>query len=265
MTDTTHSRQRTLQSAERQGIELTQYSAKRVLATWAAASVPMAVLAWGVAPRLAHALHGPTALSRALVLSLTAGMVWEFLLVLILVRREQGTLRWSVVTSALWLRPPRSPRTGKRGGRTWWVLIPLVMLFAAEEFLPTMPTPPTRDLGLFLGSNAGQHFMSGNWLWLAIFVVMFAMNTVLGEELLFRGLLLPRMRGAFGRWDWVVNGALFAVYHLHVPWVIPQTLLVDTVVLGYSSRRYRSALIGIAVHSAQSIFFTILVVGLVLR
>ena len=125
MTDTTHSRQRTLQSAERQGIELTtQYSAKRVLATWAAATVPMAVLAWGVAPRLADALHGPTALSRALVLSLTAGMVWEFLLVLILVRREQGTLRWSVVTSALWLRPPRSPRTGKRGGRTWCVLIP---------------------------------------------------------------------------------------------------------------------------------------------
>jgi membrane protease YdiL (CAAX protease family) len=203
-------------------------------------------------------------LSRALVLSLTAGMLWEFVLVLILVRCEQGTLRWSVLKSALWLSPPRSPRTGKRGGRMWWVLIPLMVLFAAEEFLPKLPTPPTRDLSLFLGSHAGQQFMSGNWLWLAIFVVMFAMNTALGEELLFRGLLLPRMRGAFGRWDWVVNGALFAVYHLHVPWVIPQTLLVDTVVLGYSSRRYQSALIGIAVHSAQSVFFTVLVLGLVL-
>jgi uncharacterized protein len=31
---------------------------------------------------------------------------------------------------------------------------------------------------------------------------------VLGEELPFRGFLLPRMRGAFGRTDWIVNGVL---------------------------------------------------------
>jgi len=90
-------------------------------------------------------------------------------------------------------------------------------------------------------------------------------NTVLGEELLFRGLLLPRMQGAFGRWDWAANGVLFALYHLHVPWVIPQTLIVDTFAVAYASRRYRSALLGVAAHSAQSLFFTVLVVTLVLR
>ncbi|WP_171058269.1 CPBP family glutamic-type intramembrane protease [Modestobacter altitudinis] len=52
---------------------------------------------------------------------------------------------------------------------------------------------------------------------------------MLGEELLFRGLLLPRMQAAFGRWDWVANGTMFAVYQLHAPWVIPQALIVDTV------------------------------------
>ena len=57
---------------------------------------------------------------------------------------------------------------------------------------------------------------------------------MLGEELLFRGLLLPRMHGAFGRWDWLANGVLFAVYHLHVPWAIPATLL-DTFILAYPS------------------------------
>jgi membrane protease YdiL (CAAX protease family) len=251
--------------AQRGEAQPTQYSPTTVLAVWAAATAPMAALAWYVAPRLAEALHGPTALPRALIPSLTAGMLWELLLVLLLVWREQKTLRWSVLTSVLWLRPPRSPRSGKRGGRLWWVLVPLIGIFAAEEVLPALPTPPSRDLGLFLGSHAGQQFMSGNWPWLAVLVVMFILNTVLGEELLFRGLLLPRMSGAFGRGDWVANGVLFALYHLHVPWVIPQTLLVDTLVLGYGSRRYRSALVGIAVHSAQSVFFTILVVGLVLR
>lgn len=32
---------------------------------------------------------------------------------------------------------------------------------------------------------------------------MFLFNTALGEELLFRGYLLPRMNGAFGRGDLV--------------------------------------------------------------
>jgi membrane protease YdiL (CAAX protease family) len=60
-----------------------------------------------------------------------------------------------------------------------------------------------------------------------------------------------------------VNGVLFAVYHLHVPWVIPAGLL-DAFILAYPSKRYRSALVGIAVHSAQSVFFLALVLSLVL-
>src|SRR4051794_30659891 len=218
----------------------------------------------GCRPAAGGRLDGPTALSRALILCLTAGMFWQFVLVLFLVGREQGTLRWSVLKSALWLRAPQSPRTGKRGGRLWWVLVPLIVLLTAVEFLPKLPTPAARDLGLFLGSHAGQQFLSGNWAWLAICVAFFAFNTVLGEELLFRGLLLPRMRDAFGRWDWVANGVLFAVYHLHQPWSIPANLL-DTFVVSWPSSRYRSALIGIAVHSAQTVFFTVVILTLVLR
>jgi membrane protease YdiL (CAAX protease family) len=92
---------------------------------------------------------------------------------------------------------------------------------------------------------------------------MWIFNTVLGEELLFRGLLLPRMNGAFGRADWLVNGVLFATYHLHMPWAIPR-ILADTLVLAYPTKRYRSAWIGIAVHSAQTIFLAVIVLTLVI-
>jgi membrane protease YdiL (CAAX protease family) len=244
---------------------LPQYSRRRVLLTWLAAAAPMWVLAWLVAPWLAGILDGPNPMVRALIVSLTAGMVWQFVLVMALVRREQGSLRWSVLRDALWLRAPRSPRTGRRGGRLWLLVVPLVLLIAAEEFLPTLPTPATRDLTLFLGSPGGQSFLAGNWGWFGVLLLMWIFNTVLGEELFFRGLLLPRMRGAFGRWDWVANGVLFAAYHLHVPWVIPQTLLVDTFAEAGATRRYRSALLGIAVHSAQSVYFAVLVLLLVLR
>jgi membrane protease YdiL (CAAX protease family) len=105
--------------------------------------------------------------------------------------------------------------------------------------------------------------MSGNWLWFALMAVMWLFNTVLGEELLFRGFLLPRMNGVFGRGDWAANGVLFATYHLHVPWMIP-VALVDAFLLSYPTKRYQSAWIGIAVHSAQSLFFAALVLTLVL-
>jgi membrane protease YdiL (CAAX protease family) len=98
---------------------------------------------------------------------------------------------------------------------------------------------------------------------LAVLVVLWIFNTVLGEELLFRGYLLPRMNGVFGRRDWLANGVLFAVYHLHEPWVIPGPLLLP--VEAYGTKRYRSALVGIAVHSAQSLLFLALALPIVVN
>jgi membrane protease YdiL (CAAX protease family) len=203
-------------------------------------------------------------LAKALIVTLTLGLIWQFVLVAILVAREQGTLRWSVTREALWLRSPRNPKSGRVGGRLWLVVIPLSLAFGAEGLLiPSLPHSDNRDLGAFLATHNGQAFMHGAWAWYGVLLVCFLFNTVLGEELLFRGLLLPRMNGAFGRGDWVANGLLFAAYHLHTPWVIPATLL-DTFIIAYPSKRYRSAWMGIAIHSSQSIFFAIVGLSLVL-
>src|SRR5215203_1510746 len=245
-----------------------QYSLAKILGVWAAAALPMGALAWVVAPLVAGGLDRPVPLIRTLLALLTVGLIWQFVLVVVLIYRERGSLRWSVLKDALWLHSPRSPRTGRVGGRLWLVVIPFVLLFAAEGAIPILSVIPpvaSHDFNVFLGSDAGQAFMSGNWIWLAVIVALFVFNTALGEELLFRGVLLPRMKGAFGRWDWVANGFLFALYHLHVPWVIPATLLVDTFALSYPSRRYRSALIGIIVHSSQSVLVLTLILPLVLQ
>src|SRR5215203_7562271 len=243
-----------------------QYSLAQILGIWAAAALPMGALAWVVAPWLADRLDGPAALGRALLGLLTVGLIWQFVLVLVLVYRERGSLRWPVLKDALWLRAPRSPTTGRFGGRLWLVLIPALLIFTAEGFIPPPFPPPTgHDFAAFLESEAGREFLSGNWVWFAIIAALSVFNTVLGEELLFRGLLLPRMQGAFGRWDWVANGVLFAAYHLHMPWVIPATMLGDTFALSYPSRRYRSALIGIIVHSSQSVFVLALTLYVVLQ
>jgi len=247
-------------------VEIPQYRRGAIFAVWAAAALPMAALAWLVAPALAHGLAGPGHLpmAKALIVCLTLGLLWQFVLVVVLVGREQRSLRWPTIRDALWLRSPRSPSNGRIGGRVWLVVIPLVLAYGAEQLVPSLPAPVDRDLGSFLGSPAGQTFMHGAWVWFGVLIVSAVFNTVLGEELLFRGFLLPRMNGAFGRRDWVANGLLFAAYHLHMPWAIP-TALLDTLIISYPTKRYRSAWIGIAVHSAQSLFLAALVLALVVR
>jgi CAAX protease family protein len=245
-------------------VEIPQLRIPGIFAVWAAAALPMAALAWLAAPVLADRFAGTgiVPIFKALIICLDLGLVWQFVLVAILIGREQRTLRWSAVREALWLRSPRSPRSGRVGGRIWLILIPLILAFvAAQELVPTFVAPEDREFAALVGSDAGKAFLDGAWGWYALILALMVF-TIVGEELLFRGFLLPRMNGAFGRGDWVVNGLLFAGYHLHVPWGMPAALL-DMFTVAYPTKRYRSAWIGIAVHSSQSVFFALLILALV--
>jgi membrane protease YdiL (CAAX protease family) len=210
----------------------------------------MGVLAWVVAPTIAGSGGD---LTTALIACLTAGLVWQFVLILLL---NRFSLR------RLWLQSPSTP-DGRRGGRLWWWVLPFVLGFGALQLIPFgLPTVASHDFGTVLGSEDGRLLLRGNWWLLGLIVAMLVFNTVLGEELLFRGLLLPRMRVAFGRADWVVNGALMGLYHLHQPWSIPSSIIAG-LLMAYPTRRFRSAWFGIIVHSSQSVFIAVAVLGLV--
>ena len=76
---------------------------------------------------------------------------------------------------------------------------------------PFLTEPAGLDLGSLLNTPQARAQLVGNWGVLALLVVNALFNTVLGEELVFRGLLLPRMAGVFGEWDWVMNGLLLGL------------------------------------------------------
>jgi hypothetical protein len=88
-----------------------QYSLAKILGVRAAEAVPTGVLAWVAAPLLRDQLGGREPLGEALLICLTAGLIWQFALVLLLVRAELGSLEWSRAREALWLLPPRHPKT----------------------------------------------------------------------------------------------------------------------------------------------------------
>lgn len=251
-----------------------QYTLRKILWVWAAAALPMGILGWWIGPILARDSQTPGLVRLGV---LTAGLIWQFVLTLILLYQETGTLRWSTVKERLWLTTPHSPQSGEPSRRLWWWLIPLVLVTAVFELalsglvtkfwvsvFPFLTEPEVYALGTFLDTPEARAQMVGAWGTFALFTVSALFNTFLGEELLFRGLLLPRMAGRFGKWDWVANGLLFGLYHLHQPWGILNSTIKALLFVAFPTRYFRSSWFGIVAHSGQSVYFTILLLGLVL-
>lgn len=200
--------------------------------------------------------------------------MWQFALVLILVRREEGDLRWSTIRRRCWLNAPRDPVTGETNRKLWWWLVPLIIGVGALQFIPLqsaweamfpfLAEPGEYSFANLMESDARKDALEGAWQMVGLFAVLGLFNTVIGEELLFRGILLPKMGGVFGKRDWIANGLIFSLYHLHQPWSIFSAIIDGIFLYAWPSRRFRSAWFGIIVHSMQSVVFIVLALGLVL-
>ncbi len=71
--------------------------------------------------------------------------------------------------------------------------------------------------------------IKGQWGVVALFVVTFFFN-IAGEELWWRGYILPRQELAFGRYTWLIHGLLWAGFHMFKYWdvlgLLPICLLI---------------------------------------
>jgi membrane protease YdiL (CAAX protease family) len=259
------------------GRQSEQYSLVKILGIWALAAAPMGILSWIVFPLLAPDFgSGPLTFGVTRLALLTLGLVWLFALSMIIVRREEGDLRWATVKRRLRLNTPREPTTGVPRARLWLWLVPFLVAVAVVELVldsslenawvsvfPFFAEPTGYSFDAILGSQEILRRLEGAWWFLVLFVISAVFNTILGEEFLFRGVLLPKMEGVFGRWSWVANGVLFGLYHVHQPWGIPNAVLTG-LLYTFPAHRYRSTWMSIVLHSAQSLFFAFLVLGIVL-
>jgi membrane protease YdiL (CAAX protease family) len=255
-----------------------QYSLIKILGIWAAATLPMSFFSWIVFPLIAPNFDSdPLGSGVTRVVLLTLGLIWLFVLSMIIVRREEGNLRWATVKRRLRLNGPRDPKTGEHRRRLWlWVLPALIGIVVMEVVLastiddlwvsifPFLAEPPGFNFGAIFESQEILERLVGAWWFFILFVVFAIFNTILGEEFLFRGVLLPKMEGVFGRWSWVANGVLFGCYHLHQPWGILATIIGGTLFFSLPAWRFRSTWMSIIVHSVQSVFFSFLILGIVL-
>jgi membrane protease YdiL (CAAX protease family) len=254
-----------------------QYSLAKILGIWVLAAAPMGVLGWIVLPLVASdAGSDPFGFGITRLVLLALGLVWLFVLSMIIVHREEGDLRWATVKRRLRLNTPRDPGTGRPRARLWLWVIPFLVAVALVQLVlntpienvwvsvfPFFAEPQGYSPDALFQSLEILRRLEGAWWFLALFVFQAAFNTILGEEFLFRGVLLPKMEGVFGRFSWVANGVLFGFYHVHQPWGIPNSVITG-LLYTYPAYRYRSTWMSIILHSAESVYIAFLVLGVVL-
>ena len=251
-----------------------QYTILQIVGIWLAAGAPMWILGWLVYPALSQNLT-PVDAGLLRMKLLTVGLVWQFVLSMLILYREQGNIRISTVRRRFWLNNPVSPRTGQKDNRLWWLLVPFLLLNVALElgiapflnelwikFLPFMAEPQRYNMEALFAPEMRALWI-GAWNFLFLQVVLSVFNTFLGEEFIFRGVLLPKMKGVFGKWDWVANGVAFGLYHIHQPWGLPGNIL-HGLLLAFTGKRYRSNWFPIILHYGQAFYFGFLILGLVL-
>lgn len=261
-------------SAQNLTTEKNQYTLWQILGIWLVAGAPIWLLAWVAYPAMSA---GRPATEAALlrINLLSVGLIWQFVLAMIILYREEGNIRLSTIRRRFWLNHPVSAKTGETKKSLWWWIIPLFLLAAFVEItfrqslvnltgtvFPFLAEPKGYDGSALLSPELRAQWV-GAWGLLGLFFVNQLFNTFLGEEFLFRGVLLPKMQGLFGKWDWVANAVVFGFYHLHQPWGILDAILTG-LIFTFSAKRFHTNWFPIILHSGQSVFFLILILALVL-
>ena len=249
--------------------EKNQYTLWQILGIWVSAALPMALSYWVIVPTLIS--RGNTYPFTYLFLMIT-GMVWEGVLAYILLKREVKPFTWQGVKDRLWLYTPSDPKTGICSKWLFLGLIPLIgFAFIAgsklgwlnDIWVKALPFLAPRPYGVI--QNMATPAL-GQWWLLGVLAMQVTFNYLLGEELIFRGILLPKMNGVFGKWDWLANHLLFTAYHVHFFWTTPTRLLVNWV-YAWSTKRFKSYWMGVIIHGFETPFlflsFILAIKGLV--
>lgn len=246
-----------------------QYSLTKILIIWALSAIPMGVLAFVITPIVVTATNW----SPLIVywIAVIIGLVWQFILSLIILKRDGHQLNWQTIATRMKYQKPTHPKTGKSN---YWLLLWTVPFILISTLLQSgvigfpnvddWMTPLIQNLPKYDLSSLATNEYKGAWWILVLFILTSIFNYFLGEEFIYRGILLPRMKGVFGKWDWFFNGILFGFYHLHKPQVILSTALYFGLVFALPSKLFQSSWMAVIVHGLEGLLGIILILGIIL-
>jgi membrane protease YdiL (CAAX protease family) len=246
-----------------------QYSFTKILTIWALSAIPMGILAFVITPKLAAIANWPPLITYWVAIVL--GLIWQFILSLIILKTDGHDLNWQTIVTRMKYQKPVDPKTGKSNYRLLLWTIPFILLSAVIQSgvisLPDIDglmAPLIQHLPKYDLSSIAAAEYKGAWWILGLYAVTGVFNYFLGEEFMYRGILLPKMNGVFGKWDWFFNGILFGFYHLHKPQVILSTALYFGFVFAFPSKLFQSTWMAVIIHGLEGILGLVVILGIIL-
>ncbi|MDX1417940.1 MAG: CPBP family intramembrane glutamic endopeptidase [Candidatus Promineifilaceae bacterium] len=134
-------------------------------------------------------------------------------------------------------------------------------LLPIPQNLPLFLDPRATISGASLDAAAGGT-MRGQWELVILYLVYLFFN-IAGEELWWRGYILPRQELRHGQWTWVMHGTLWAFFHLFKWWDI-LAILPLTLAMSFSAQRLRNNWPAAIAHLLGNLSFFLLILAGVL-
>jgi membrane protease YdiL (CAAX protease family) len=202
---------------------------------------------------------------EASIVAFTVPLALLFALAFVFHQRDGYPLSWNSIRTRFRLLP----MTGKDWG---WAIGGLLVTFlsigmvsftaplliaafpaiAPPDFFPPWQTPgapmSTASFSDFIGAP-----LKGNWGVVILLFVQLFFN-IFGEELWWRGYILPRQEKAHGRLAWLINGLLWLLWHAaFYPWQI-FALLPICLALPYIAQRQQNTWVAVIIHLQNAVF-----------
>ena len=166
-------------------------------------------------------------------------------------------------------------REGARGRRAVGMVSAVVAFVAFTAFAPQILSPLSAvvfytapaELVAFMSQVQPTSFfgvaLPGQW-WLPVFYVFGVMFfNIFGEELLWRGFILPRQELVHGQWTWIIHGLLWTAFHIF--WAPDLASLLGRaptyLALAFVCQRLQNTWPGIIAHFIGNSPILVLIVG----
>ncbi len=85
--------------------------------------------------------------------------------------------------------------------------------------------------------------------WILLIWFPYWLLNILGEEILWRGVLLPRQEVIFKKYTWLIHGALWSMFHLAFGWQLLLTMLPILFIQPYVVQCRKNSWTGVVIHA----------------
>jgi membrane protease YdiL (CAAX protease family) len=134
--------------------------------------------------------------------------------------------------------------------------------FAPAASAPEIFRDPYESLSSGTPTFMDVPLRAANW-WLFPFWLIWVVAGVLGEELVWRGYVLPRQEATYGKWAWLVNGML---WNLPFHWYTISNCFSDMpfyLILPFCVQRIKNTWFAMIIHAMMiSMAYVIMVAGM---